>query len=95
MLKMLEAAKISEEYTVIHKMKSITYNNFNNSSKQAATSLQKVDNTKYEQSKNEQPRSFNQCMNKNNQVKTVDSFKSNAEVFGYCGEKMSQFLFLS
>ena len=29
-----EAAKISYEYTVIHKMKSKTYNNFNNSSKQ-------------------------------------------------------------
>ena len=29
-----EAAKISDEYTVIHKMKSKTHNNFNNSSKQ-------------------------------------------------------------
>ena len=89
-----EATKISDEYTVIHKMKSKTYNNFNNSSKQAASSLQKVDNTKYEQSKNEQPRSFNQSMNKNTQVKTVDSFKSNAEVCGYCGKKVTILIFV-
>ena len=55
-----KAAKISDEYTVIHKIKSKT-NNFNNASKQVVSSFKKVDsiNTKYDQSKNEQPRSSN------------------------------------
>ena len=80
-----EAANISDEYTVIYKMKSKT-NNFNNASKQVVSSFKKVDsiNTKYDQSKNEQPRSFNQSMNRNTQVKTVDSFRQNAEICGYC-----------
>ena len=83
-----EAAKISDKYTVIHKIKSKT-NNFNNASKQVVSSFKKVDsiNTKYDQSKNEQPRSFNQSMNRNTQIKTVDSFRQNAEVCGHCGIK--------
>ena len=80
-----EAAKISHEYTIIHKIKSKT-NNFNNASKQVVSSFKKFDsiNTKYDQSKNEQPRSFNQSMNRNTQIKTVDSFRQNAELCGYC-----------
>ena len=69
-------------------MKSKT-NNFNNASKQVVSFFKKVDsiNTKYDQSKNKQPRSFNQSMNRNTQVKTVDSFRQNAEVCDYCGIK--------